>query len=78
MFFIDKYVSKTFEPIIDLPAPKNLSREEAEAILSSIEKGIDHTAQEVQDMINRIIIERLYLELEIYESKSPRGGFFKK
>ena len=75
MVFINKYATKEFEPTFDLPVPPNVSAEQAQALLASIEKGIDTTAQEVQEMINRIIIERLFLELEIYENrKFPRIG----
>ena len=75
VFFIDKYASKTFEPTFDLPVPPNLSKGQAEALLSAIEKGIDTTALEVEEMINRIIIERFYLEMEIYENRNyPRGA----
>lgn len=79
MFFIDNYASKTFEPTFDLPIPPSFSKEQAEAMLKSIEKGVDTTAQEVQEMINRIIIERLFLEMEIYESrKVPWRGINKQ
>jgi lantibiotic modifying enzyme len=79
MFFIDKYATKTFEPTFDLPIPPTFSKQQAEALLSSIEKGVDNSALEVQEMINRIIIERLFLEMDIYESRNClRGGSDKR
>ncbi len=70
MIFIKKYASQSFEPTFNLPVPPNFSKEEAEALLRSIEKGVDDTAGQVQEMINKIIIERFFLEIEIYESRN--------
>lgn len=65
--FIDTYANSWFEPIFNLPVPANFSQNEAEAILAAIEKGMDHTASQVQMMINKIIVERFFLEIELYE-----------
>ncbi len=35
--FIEHYASKSFEPIFDLPVPRDLSQEETQALLLSIE-----------------------------------------
>ena len=67
--FVEKYASKSFEPAFNLIVPPNLSREQADALLVSIDKGYQNTADEVQDMISKIIIERLNLEIEIYTSQ---------
>lgn len=67
--FIEQYASKSFEPTFNLIVPPNLSHEQADALLSSIDKGVQDTAEEVQDMIKKIIIERLHLEIELYTSK---------
>jgi len=67
--FVEKYASKSFEPHFNLTVPPNLSQEQADALLISIDKGIQDTAEEVQDMISKIIIERLQLEIEIYQSQ---------
>lgn len=68
--FIEHYASKSFEPIFDLPVPRDLSQEETQALLLSIEKGTDYTAQQVHQMINEIIVERFFLEIEIYETRN--------
>jgi len=68
--FVEKYASKSFEPAFNLIVPPNLSREQADALLVSIDKGVQGTAEEVQDMISKIIIERLQLEIEIYKSQN--------
>ena len=67
--FIENYASKSFEPTFNLIVPPNLSREQADALLMSLEKGVQATAAEVQDMVRNIIIERLHLEIEIYTSQ---------
>lgn len=67
--FIERYASKSFEPVFDLPVPRNLSKEETEALLLSIERGTDNTAQQVHQMINEIIVERFFLEIEIYKNR---------
>jgi lantibiotic modifying enzyme len=69
LYFIEKYASKSFEPIFNLPVPPNFSKAEADALLLSIEKGVDNTANQVHEMINNIIIERFFLEIEIYETQ---------
>jgi len=67
--FIEKYASKSFEPTFNLVVPPNLSLEQADALLLSIDKGVQDTAEEMQDMVRNIIIERLHLEIEIYTSQ---------
>lgn len=67
--FIEKYANKLFEPTLNLVVPPNLSREQADALLLSIDKGIANTAKEVQDMVSNIIFERLHLEIQIYASQ---------
>jgi hypothetical protein len=67
--FIEQYASKSFEPTFNLIVPPNLSQEHADALLFSIDQGVQATAEEVQDMIRKIIIERLHLEIELYTSK---------
>ena len=68
--FVEKYASKNFEPTFNLIVPPDLSQEQADALLLSIDKGIQNTAEEVQDMISKIIIERLQLEIEIYQNQN--------
>lgn len=70
VLFIDTYANTWFEPVFNLPVPAHFSQEEAEAILASIEKGMDHTASQVQTMINKIIVERFFLEIELYETRN--------
>lgn len=68
--FIERYASKSFEPVFDLPVPRSLCQEETEALLGAIEKGTDSMAQQVHQMINEIIIERFFLEVEIYKIRN--------
>jgi len=69
IMFIDKYANKSFEPTFNLSVPPNLSKEEAEALLLSIEKGVDNTAEQVCEMVNKIIVERFFLEIELYQMR---------
>lgn len=68
--FIEQYACKPFEPVFDLPVPRDLSQAETEALLEAIEKGTDAMARQVQQMINEIIIERFFLEVEIYKTRN--------
>jgi hypothetical protein len=67
MAFINKYTNRTFEPVFNLAVPPGLSPAQMRSLVVSIETGVDNTAIQVQEMINRIIVERLFLEVEIYE-----------
>ncbi|WP_094605388.1 hypothetical protein SPSIL_001990 [Sporomusa silvacetica DSM 10669] len=69
MNFINNYANKWFEPTFNLVVPSTLTLEERKALWVSIETGVDDTAKQVQEMINKIIVERFFLEIEIYESK---------
>lgn len=73
MDFIEKYASQSFEPTFNLPVPPGFSKEDAEALRCSIEKGVDNTAEQVQEMINKIVMERFLLEIEIYENRAKAG-----
>jgi hypothetical protein len=66
MAFIKNYTHKTFEPNFSLPM-RTLSQEQSKAFLAALDKGIDGIAEQVQDMISKIVIERLFLEIELYE-----------
>ncbi|WP_378952355.1 hypothetical protein [Pelosinus sp. sgz500959] len=68
-YFIKNYANQYFEPTFDLVVPPNMSREQADALLLSIEMGVEHTAKQVQDMVGKIILERLQLEVELYEKQ---------
>ena len=70
--FINNYASKTFEPAFNLAAPANMSEQEAAALLQSIEQGVGQSAREVQEMINRIIVERFLLEVELYNMRNNK------
>ena len=65
--FINQYANWTFEPVFNLAVPSGLSPAEMRSLVVSIETGVDNTAIQVQEMVNRIIVERLFLEVEIYE-----------
>jgi len=69
MSFIMNYTDKWVEPTFDLVVPPTLSREDRKTLLESIEKGVDDTARQVQEMVNRIIIERFFLEVDMYQSR---------
>lgn len=68
MAFVDKYTNKWFEPTFNLAVPSHLTQEEVQKLLTTIEKGVDDSANQVHEMINRIIVERFFLEVEIYEN----------
>lgn len=69
MAYIKKYTYKTFAPDFCLPLPP-LSPEQREDFLSALDKGVGAVARQVQDMISQIVIERLFLEIELYEEVS--------
>jgi len=75
--FVEKYANIWFEPTLNLDVPPNMSQEQIDALLSSIEVGIQKHAIQVQEMVSNIIFERLYLEIEIYKTltknKSAKG-----
>ncbi|MDR3561600.1 MAG: hypothetical protein P4N59_09220 [Negativicutes bacterium] len=64
--FIKKYTYKTFSPEFDLPLPP-LSPAQTKTFSQALERGVQNVVIQVQDMINQIIFERLFLEVEIYE-----------
>ena len=66
--FIEQYASKSFEPTLNLVVPPNLSREQADALVVSIDTGIQNTIEDIQDMMRKIVLERLHLEIEIYSN----------
>ncbi|MDU4961060.1 MAG: hypothetical protein E6X17_10440 [Sporomusaceae bacterium] len=65
--YIEQYAARSFQPAFNLPVPPGFSPVQAEALLQAIETGMDNVAREVQELINRIIIERFFLELELCE-----------
>ena len=74
MSFIANYTDKWIEPTFDLVVPSTLSLEDRRNLLTSIEKGVDDLSGQVQEMVNRIIIERFFFEVEFYESQK-KGNF---
>lgn len=74
MVFIEQYATKMFEPVFNLAVPPNLSKEAADALVASIEEGMDGVAIQVQEIINRIIVERFFLEIEIFYQRHPLKG----
>lgn len=64
--FIDNYASKTFEPMFNLTLPSNLPRNEVDNLLKSLDEGVYNATNQVREMINKIIIERFFLEIDIY------------
>lgn len=71
-FFIDCFAGKTFRPVFDLVVPANMSKEETRALVRSIEKSVDTAAEKVEKMICDIVVERLFLEIEIYKERHSR------
>lgn len=69
LHFVEHYASTMFEPVFNLPAPAQLSEKEAKAMLAAIQEGVDRAAEQVQEMINKIIIERFFLEVDIYRMR---------
>ncbi|HWQ62505.1 MAG TPA: hypothetical protein VN521_09355 [Negativicutes bacterium] len=68
-FFIDCFAAKTFRPVFDLAVPAGMSKEETRVLIRSIEKGVDAAAEKVEKMMCEIVIERLFLEVEIYKTR---------
>ena len=75
MSFIQNYANTWFEPNFNLSVPPTLTFDERKALIASIETGVDETARQVQEMINRIIIERFLLEIELYETSKSQPHF---
>lgn len=69
MTFITNYTEQWVEPTFDLAVPAEFSREDRQVLLNSVEKGIDDMARQVQEMVNRIIVERFFLEVDLYNSQ---------
>jgi hypothetical protein len=67
--FVDTYANVWFEPVFDLPVPAGLTQQQADAMRAAIQKGVDETAMQVQNMVNKIIVERFFLEIDRYESQ---------
>lgn len=65
--FIETYADTWFEPTFNLAVPATLSPAETAALFASVEKGVDQAAEQVNETISKIIIERLQLEVQIYE-----------
>ncbi len=68
--YIEKYASTAFDCRFNLPVPYYMAQEERNALLKAVEAGIQDTADQVQEMVNQIILERISLEIELYESKN--------
>lgn len=66
-FFIDRFAGTIFRPVFDLAVPAGISKEEAQALLRSVEKGVDAAAEQVEKMVCEIVIERLFIEVENYQ-----------
>lgn len=64
--FLEQYVNKSFEPVFNLPALPNCSTEEMENVIGAINAGVDNAVQEINIMVNKIIVERFFLEIENY------------
>ena len=76
MYFVNKYTIKTFEPFFNLVAPPGMTGEQADALLASIDKGFAEMNRQVNDMINQIIVERFFVELELYDYRSGNITIF--
>jgi len=70
--YIDRFANKTFEPIFDLAVPANMSHQETQALLRSIERGVDAAGEQYEKMICEIIIERLFFEVEMFEYRKKK------
>lgn len=71
--FIDRFASHTFMPVFDLAVPPGMTQQQAEALMRSIEKGVDAAAEQVERALCEIIIERLFLEVEIYTNQQRKN-----
>lgn len=66
MTFIQNYTCKTIEPEFNLPAPP-MTETQRQAFRLALDAGIETIIEQVQDMISKIVQERLLREVEIYE-----------
>lgn len=66
--YIDEYASLWFNPSFNLAVPAGISDKDAKALLASVEAGIDRAAEQVNETISRIIIERMMLEVQLVKA----------
>jgi hypothetical protein len=67
--YVEKYASITFNCKIDMEVPHHASLEEKDVMRACLDKGIENLASQVQGMVNKIIMERIMLEIKIYEDQ---------
>ncbi|MDR3588407.1 MAG: hypothetical protein P4N41_01945 [Negativicutes bacterium] len=67
--YVEKYASITFNCKFDLAVPQHTSPEEKAVMKNCLDKGIEALATQVQGMVNKIIMERVMLEIKIYEDQ---------
>lgn len=72
--FVETYADIWFEPTFDLELPAAMTKKETAALLLSIEKGVDRAAEQVNEIISKIVIERLLLEVQIYEDRQSAAA----
>ncbi len=72
--FIDRFAGRTFRPVFDLAVPYGMTEEETHRLLRSVERGVDAAAEKVEKLLCGIIVERLLLEVEIYNNRPARPG----
>jgi hypothetical protein len=72
--FIDRFASHTFAPVFDLAVPPQMTQQQATALLRSIKKGVDAVVEQTERALCEIIIERLFLEVEIYRYKQDAAN----
>lgn len=67
--YIDQYASTEFNCKFDMLVPTHTTQSEKEAMKDCLDKGIDELANQVQTMVNKIIMERVMLEIKIYQDQ---------
>lgn len=71
--FVEKYASVTFNCRFDLAVPHCTTQEEKAVMQTCLDKGIEGLAAQVQGMVNKIIMERVMLEIEMFQERRAAG-----
>ncbi len=70
--FVANYANKTFEPCFNLPLPPDMPQQQIDHLMGAIDEGFQQNCREINEMISKIIFERMYFEVEYYEQLNSR------
>ena len=68
--YVLRYASRSYSPVIKMDFPSYLSAQDAESLLSSIDDTIQSAANEMNQLLKQIIIERLQFEIDVYHFRT--------